>query len=82
LAQVIPSNPATAVRGPEHSVKKGNTVVLTADETRALLSAIDVSTPVGLRDRALIALMTYTFARVSAGIKMNVEDVYIQGRRT
>lgn len=41
-----------------------------------------VTTPVGLRDRALIALMTYTFARVSAGIKMNVEDVYIQGRRT
>ncbi|WP_109482524.1 tyrosine-type recombinase/integrase [Paraburkholderia sp. C35] len=82
VGQVIRSNPAAAVRGPKHSVKKGKTVVLTAEETRELLDAIDVSTTVGLRDRALIALMTYTFARVGAGIRMKVEDVYIQGRRT
>jgi site-specific recombinase XerD len=38
---------------------------------------------VGLRDRALIALMTFTFARVGAAAgKMRVEDVYVQGRRT
>jgi len=40
------------------------------------------STTIGLRDRALIGLMVYTFARVGAAIKMRVEDVYIQGRRT
>jgi integrase len=35
-----------------------------------------------LRDRALIALMVYTFARVGAALKMEVQDVYIQGKRT
>ena len=82
VGQVIPVNPASSVRGPRHSVKKGKTPVLAADEVRALLNAIDTSTPAGLRDRALIALMVYTFARVGAVIKMQVDDVYIQGRRT
>ena len=76
-------NPAAAVRGPKHSVKKGKTPVLAADEARALLDSIDTSSVVGLRDRALIALITYTFARVGAAAgKMRVEDVYVQGRRT
>jgi integrase len=47
-----------------------------------MLDTIDTTTPVGLRDRALIGLMVYTFARVSAAIGMRVEDVYVQGRRT
>ena len=37
---------------------------------------------VGLRDRAVIALLTYTFARVGAAVKMHVEDLYTQERRT
>ena len=83
VGQVMPMNPASAVRGPKHSVKKGKTPVLTADEARELLDAIDTSTIVGLRDRALISLMTFTFARVGAAAgKMHVEDVYVQGRRT
>jgi integrase len=83
VGQVLPMNPASAVRGPKHSVKKGKTPVLAADEARALLDAIDTSTIVGLRDRALISLMTFTFARVGAAAgKMRVEDVYVQGRRT
>ena len=47
-----------------------------------MLDAIDIPAPVGLRDRALIGLMVYTFARVGAAIGMRVEDVYVQGRRT
>lgn len=82
VGQVIAVNPASSVRGPRHSTKKGKTPVLAADEARALLDAIDTSTPQGLRDRALIALMVYTFARVGAALKMRVEDVYVQGRRT
>ena len=82
VGQVMPSNPASSVRGPRHSVKKGKTPVLSAEETRALLDAIDTGTAIGLRDRALIGLMVFTFARVGAAIKMRVEDVYIQGRRT
>ena len=82
VGQVIPVNPASSVRGPRHSVRKGKTPVLAADEARAMLDAIDLTTPIGLRDRALIALMVYTFARVGAALQMRVEDVYVQGRRT
>jgi len=74
-------NPAHAVRGPKHVVKKGKTPVLTADEARILLDSIDRSSVMGLRDRALIALMAYTFARVGAALAMKVEDYFIQGRR-
>ena len=74
-------NPAAAVRGPKHVVKKGKTSVLDGDEAKKLLDSIDVSTIVGLRDRALIALLVYTFARVSAALHMNVEDYYPQGKR-
>jgi len=82
IGQVIATNPASSVRGPKHSVKKGKTPVLTAEEARALIDSIDITTPMGLRDRALIGLMVYTFARVGAALKMKVEDVYVQGRRT
>ena len=83
VGQVIPTNPASAVRGPKYSVKSGKTPVLTAEETRVLLDSIDCSSLAGLRDRALIALMTYTFARVgAAAAKMRVEDVFVQGRRS
>lgn len=82
VGQVVASNPASSVRGPKHSVRKGKTVVLAADEARAILDAIDTSTRQGLRDRALIGLMVYTFARVGAAVAMRAEDVYVQGRRT
>ena len=81
VRQVVEINPAAAVRGPKHVVKKGKTPILTNDEARQLLDSIDVSTPVGLRDRALIALLIYTFARVSAALHMNVRDYYPQGKR-
>lgn len=68
--QVIPSNPAHAVRGPRHSVSKGVTPVLSSEEATALLTGMDVSTVVGLRDRAVIAVMTYTFARAGAVVEL------------
>ena len=79
--QVMPVNPASSVRGPSHSVKRGKTPVLDPSEARLLLDAIDVSTPVGLRDRALIGLMVYSFARIGAALAMKVEDVTVQNRR-
>lgn len=78
---IIDVNPAHAVRGPKFTVRKGKTPVLNADEARTLLDSINNSTVVGLRDRAVIALMVYTFARVGAVITMKVEDYFIQGRR-
>ncbi len=79
---VTPVNPAWSVRGPKHVVKKGKTPVLTAAEARQLLDSIDTSTLIGLRDRALIGVMCYSFARVSAVVGMNVEDFYQQGKRS
>jgi integrase/recombinase XerD len=79
---VVGVNPAWSVRGPRHVVKKGKTPVLTAGEARQLLDSIETNTLIGLRDRALIALMCYSFARVSAAVTMNVEDYYQQGKRS
>ena len=81
VGQVVPVNPAASVRGPGHSVRQGKTPVLDPLEARRLLDAIDVSTPIGLRDRALIGLMVYSFARIGAALQMKVEDVYVQNRR-
>ncbi|MCH4554184.1 tyrosine-type recombinase/integrase, partial [Aestuariibaculum sp. L182] len=79
--QVVPVNPAASVRGPAHSQRRGKTPVLAPDEARALHDRIDVATHAGLRDRALIGLMVYSFARVGAALAMKVEDVFMQNRR-
>jgi integrase/recombinase XerD len=92
---IIDFNPAASVRGPKYSVKRGKTPVLTAEEARHLLDSIavyeineetklpDPDRPIliGLRDRALIAVMVYSFARVSAALAMKVEDYFTEGRR-
>jgi site-specific recombinase XerD len=78
---ILPFNPASAVRGPKHVVKRGKTPVLEAREARKLLDSIGTGTPAGLRDRALIGLMVYTFARIGAATAMTVGDVYVQNRR-
>lgn len=80
--QIVPFNPAAAVRGPKHVVKKGKTPVLTAEEARQLIDSIPTDSVVGLRDRALIATMLYSFARVSAVVGMQVQDYYPQGKRS
>jgi site-specific recombinase XerD len=94
--QVVPVNPVASVRGPQHIVRNGKTPVLEAAEARALLDSIKVvkirTLPdgtetdtteislIGLRDRALIALMVFSLARVGAALGMKVEDVYTQNR--
>jgi site-specific recombinase XerD len=78
---VIDTNPAHAVRGPRYEVTTGKTPVLAADEARALLNSIPTGSLLGLRDRALIGVMVYTFARVNAVIRMKVRDYFTQGQR-
>ncbi len=82
--QVVPTNPASSVRGPgpKYVIRKGKTPVLSAEEARILLESIDVSTVVGLRDRALTGTMLYSFARVSAVVGITVQDYYPQGKRS
>lgn len=78
---VVTTNPASSVRGPKYSSKKGKTPVLLADEATHLLGTIPDDSIAGLRDRALIGVMVFSFARVSAAIGMNVEDYAQRGRR-
>jgi site-specific recombinase XerC len=79
--QVVPTNPAGSVRGPSHVMTAGKTPVLSPEEARALIDSIAVTTIMGLRDRALIGLMVFSFARIGAALGMKVEDVYTQNRR-
>ena len=44
-------------------------------DARQLLESIGTSTVVGLRDRALIGLMVYAFARVGAATGMDVVKI-------
>ncbi len=81
VGQIVETNPAQAVRGPKHVVKKGKTPVLTEDEARDLLKSIDGTDLVSLRDRALIAVCLYSFARIEAALGMDVNDYFPQGKR-
>lgn len=82
VGQAVKFNPAAAVRGPRLVVRTGKTPALTAEETRALLASIGAATIIDLRDRALVAVMVYSFARVSAAVGLRVRDYYTQGRRS
>ena len=79
--QIVPSNPAKSVKSPRYSQTTGKTSVLSATDTRTLLDSITTDHVVGLRDRALISLMVYSFARISAVLKMQVKDYYPNGKR-
>jgi integrase len=91
---VIETNSGPCFPGPAVHVKKGKTPVLTVEEAHALLESIPITKKpandtkaatqpdlLGLRDRALIAMMVYSFARIGAVIQMKVGDYFVQGRR-
>ena len=75
----VPLNPALSVRGPKHRVVEGKTPEITVDQARRLLASIDTSHVVGLRDRAVLAVMIYTGARVGAVAKLAVRSFYCTG---
>lgn len=79
---VINVNPAQSVTAPKYSVSKGKTPTLKAEEARQLLDSIDTSKIAGLRDRAIIGVMVYSFARVGAVLGMNVDDYFMKGKRS
>jgi len=81
VRQITPSNPAHSVRGPKYVVKKGKTPVWSREDAKTLLESIPKDSVSGLRDLALIAAMFYSFARVSAVLKLKVDDYYHNGAR-
>ena len=80
VGQIIEANPAHAVRGPKHVVTEGSTPILDAEQMERLLTSIDTSSLVGLRDRAIIGVMTATFGRIEATLAMNVSDYFQDGK--
>jgi integrase/recombinase XerD len=74
LRHVIVLNPAASVRAPKYSVVEGKTPALSVEQARLVLSAIDTGHVVGLRDRAIIAILIYTAARVGAVAKLRLQD--------
>ena len=81
LGQAVPVTPAASVRSPEHIVKKGKTPIPSTDEARALIASMPTERVVGLRDRAVMGTLLYTFARVGAATALRVEDYFPQGKR-
>lgn len=78
---ILPFNPASSVRGPKYVQKRGKTPVLDDDQMQELVDSIDVSTLMGLRDRALIGVMAFNFARIGATVAMDVGDYFQQGKK-
>lgn len=78
---ILRVNPAASVKGPKVTILKGTTPILSASEARQLLDSIDTRDLIGLRDRALIGMMVFSFSRIGAALKMRVSDVRIKDGR-
>ena len=71
---VVPLNSFASVRGVKYSVTEGKTAEISIEQARKLFRSIDVSTPMGLRDRAVLGVLAYTGARVGAVAKLRLSD--------
>jgi site-specific recombinase XerD len=81
VGQVLPHNPADAVRGPKLVIRAGKTPVLLDDEPRILLDSIGGETLIDQRDKALLSVMLYSFSRVTAVVGLKVRHYEHQRRR-
>jgi site-specific recombinase XerD len=79
---VLAMNPAREVKTPKFSRTEGKTPAFSNGEVRRVLESIDTSHVVGLRDKALLATLAYTFARIGAVVNLKVEDYFQAGRRS
>jgi len=74
-------NPAREVKTERFLRTEGKTPAFVGGEVQKLLGAIETSTHTGLRDRALLGVLAYTFARIGAVVNLKVEDYYPSGKR-
>ena len=78
---VVILNPASSVRGERLQVVEGRTPEITVKQARHLLGSIDTSHAIGLRDKAIIAILIYTAARVGAVARLRRGDYYDAGEQ-
>lgn len=76
VRHVVLLNPAQSVRGPKHATVEGRTPEIGPSQVRQLLGSIPTSNVVARRDRALIATLVYTAARVGAVVRLRVRDLF------
>jgi site-specific recombinase XerC len=72
-------NPAATVKTERYSIVEGKTPEIGPDPARTFLKSIDVSNPVGLRDRAVLAVLVYTAVPVGAVAKLKVTSLRHDG---
>src|SRR5947209_1683268 len=72
-------NPALSVRGERYQVVEGKTPEITVKDARTLLSSMDASRLVGLRDRAIVAILIYTASRAGAVAALKRGSFYHAG---
>lgn len=77
--QAIALNPAASLRGERVSQAEGKTPEIGVIKARSLLDSIDTSTLIGKRDKAIIAVMIYTAARVGAVAALRLTDFAVDG---
>jgi site-specific recombinase XerD len=73
---VLSMNPAREVKTERFSRTEGKTPAFVEGEVQTLLGAVDASTQTGFRDRALLGVLAYTFARIGAVVNLKVEDYW------
>jgi site-specific recombinase XerD len=78
---ILAMNPAGEVKTERFSRPKGKTPAFVDGEVQTLLNSIDTFSQVGLRDRALLGVLAYTFARIGAAVNLKVEDYYPSWKR-
>ena len=79
---ILAMNPAREVKTPRFSRSEGKTPAPPHEEVQNLLDSIDVSHLIGLRDRALLGVMAYTFARIGAVVSLRPQDYFQIGKRS
>ena len=76
-------NPFQSVRGIKYQVLDGKTPEITIAQARVLVASIDLSYPVGVRDRAILGTFITTGCRVGALCRLRIGDLQPQeGGRT
>jgi site-specific recombinase XerD len=74
LRHVVVLNPAASVKAARYQTVEGKTPEITVEQARTLLKSLDTSHALGLRDRAVIAILIYTAARIGAVAKLRRQD--------
>jgi Phage integrase family len=79
---ILAMNPAREVKTPKFSRNEGKTPAPPAEEVQKLIDSIDLNHVVGLRDQAILGVLTYTFARIGAVVSLQVKDYFQVGKRS